>query len=108
MLRHQDRRRWKHTVGLGWILAAALPLLILPGHANAQAHPQKAPGRIQVPTKFTPLSDSLETLLNGGAEIVAGSASELTLRKGDKWIICGLDDGRMSGRPPNSECYQIN
>jgi hypothetical protein len=63
-------------------------------------HPQKAPGRIQVPTKFTPLSDSLETLLNGGAEIVAGSAGiGLTLRKGDKWIMCGLDDGRMRARP---------
>lgn len=106
MLHKQDRSQWERAAELCRMAAAVVPLIFLPAHAHAQAQ-QKAPDRIQAPTKFDPSPDSLETLLNGGAEIVGGSAGTgFTLRKGNTWIMCGLND--VLGGAPKSECYLLN
>ena len=31
-----------------------------------------------------------------------------TLRKGDKWMACGVDDGSLMGKPPTSQCWLLN
>ena len=43
-----------------------------------------------IPTKFTPVNKSLETLLNEGWTIVTGDLRGLILQNGGKWVSCKI------------------
>jgi hypothetical protein len=63
----------------------------------------------RVPTTLTPISQSMATLLSDGWTISAANGVwAWTLYKGRKWAFCTIDNGRMSGRAPSSECMRLN
>jgi hypothetical protein len=50
----------------------------------------------------------MESLLNGGAQIVSGYFRQFTLHQEDKWILCDVHIGETPGQVPNSTCYALN
>lgn len=95
----------------------ALCLVALLG-SGAMAQPADGPVD-RVPTKFAPLADSLESLLNNGYEITTAAMGVFILSKRASghslWAFCSLDVamGLTTGapgnyRPPTSTCFALN
>ena len=106
MLRSSGFRLVLAAVVLAPIPAAAQP----PQSGAAPQSVWQRPQRARVPTRFEPIPQSLEALLNGGAVIVSGTPGMggLIMRSGNKWMLCGVENGAGSGSAPTSECFALN
>jgi 16S rRNA U516 pseudouridylate synthase RsuA-like enzyme len=60
-------------------------------------------------TTFTPVTVSMSDMLNSGWSIVQQSMGLVfTLHKNNQWIVCEVDEGKMSGSLPGSQCFALN
>jgi hypothetical protein len=92
------------------LTTAAMLAFALNAHAQVpENHP--AEGRlkpIEKPTTFTPLDHSMADYLTDGWNIVSGGAGPVFILHKDRWMLCAVDDGQMSGSAPSSQCFALN
>jgi hypothetical protein len=51
----------------------------------------------------------MSDMLNSGWSIVQQSMGLVfTLHKNNQWIVCEVDEGKMSGSLPGSQCFALN
>jgi hypothetical protein len=104
-LEEDCRRLGEKTVKFGLIIAA-----LCAGLAPASAQDARPSWPKKIRTTLNAIDRPLSALLNDGWNIAStGGPLLFTLSKGNKWIVCAVDDDRMMlSDGPTSECMALN